>query len=102
MRLSVGTDQAGSVDCEYNRKLLEADVMHKLIITSLQETGIHGKNRTKSDTGESCRGSHGVRLRNTYIKETLGIGLLESRKPRSVRHGCRYGNNLFIFLRFFQ
>ena len=54
MGFAVRADKSRPVNCKHHRQLLQTDIMHNLVISSLQEAGIHGHHRLQSQACHAC------------------------------------------------
>lgn len=63
--------QSRAVNTEYNREMLQSNVMQNLIVRTLQKSRINGDSRTFSLGSQPCRKGDGVFLSNADIKKIL-------------------------------
>ena len=98
MGLPVTADQPRTVHRKEDRKVLETDIVDRLVIRSLEEGGIHREHRLETSRCEPCCKCHGVLLRDPHIEKALRESSRKPRKPRSVRHGRSDRDHLLVFL----
>ena len=94
MCFPVCADDAGSVNGENHRQLLQADVFQQLVIGSLKEGGINSHQRPHAAFGKSRSEGHRVRLSNSDIKTAAGTGFMKRFQPGCGLHGRRYGDDI--------
>ena len=87
MRRAVRADQAGAVDCEPDRKLLDRDVVHHLVVGALQEGRINGAERFIAFRRQPRREGHRVLLGDADIEDPVGKDRLHPVEPGSLGHG---------------
>ena len=76
MRLSILSDQSGTVDRKYHMQLLQTHIMQNLIIRPLQKRRIYCHNRHKPCRRHTCRERYSVLFRNSDIEESIRICFL--------------------------
>ena len=84
---TVASHQSRAVYRKHDMQLLLAHVVENLVISSLQERRIDCHHRHQSCLRKSCSKGHSVSLRNSHVKEPVGIQPCKTRKPGSIRHG---------------
>ena len=93
---AVGADQAGSVNREPHRQILNRDVMHDLIVSTLQERRVDGAEGPKTLRGEAGREGHRVLLGDADIECALRKLACEQIDTGSGWHGGRDGHDPVI------
>ena len=78
VRRPIRTDDAGTVEHEGDRKLLNSHIVDQLVIGPLQEGAVDGNDRPKALAGHSGGQGHGVLLGDSDIDVLIGNGLLEA------------------------
>ncbi|KAF5033547.1 hypothetical protein DSECCO2_605510 [anaerobic digester metagenome] len=90
--------KACAVYAEGNGQVLQADIVHNLIIRALQKGGIHGQRGPIALTGKArCKG-HGVLFANAHIHKAVGEARAELVRAGAFGHGRRDGNDLVVML----
>ena len=96
---AVLADNAGTVDPQHHMHAANGNIVHQLVIGSLQKGRIHRKYRQFSHRSQ-CRGkSHGVLFGNAHIivpVRELPCKMVQSCAPA---HCCRYGTNAGVVFR---
>ena len=87
MGRAVGADQAGAIDGEAHRQLLDRHVMHDLVIGALQEGGIDRRERPHAFGREPGGKGHRMLLGDADIEAALGELLGELVEAGARRHG---------------
>ena len=77
MRFAVFADDAGSVDREHHRKLLERRFDKQLIVRALKESRVNRENGLQPARRESAAEGNGVLLRDPDVKKSVGVFLSE-------------------------
>ena len=98
MGRAVGADQAGAVDGEAYRQLLDGDVVHHLVVAALQEGRIDRRERLEALAGEAGGESDAVLLGDADIEGALGKALGELVEAGARRHGRGDGHDLPVGL----
>jgi hypothetical protein len=83
MGRSIRPDQPCPVDGEANRQMLDGDVMHHLVVGSLQEGRVDGGKRLEALGGQTSGEGHGVLLGDADIEASFGKNLGEAIEPRA-------------------
>ena len=96
----VGTDQPCPVDGEAHRELLDGDVVHDLVIGTLQKGRIDRGERLIAFGGETSSKGHGMLLGDAHIETPLGESLGKAIEPGAGRHRRSDGDDLFVVTRF--
>ena len=94
---SILSHETTTIDTECHRKILRRHIVHDLIIGPLKERRIHRHDRLQPLRSKPCRKCHGMLFSNSDIVETIGKFFLERRQACAFTHGCRDGDNAFIF-----
>ena len=71
MGFTVASYQSGAVHCDYDREILETDIMKSLIIRSLKKRRIYGKYRFHTTCRKPRCKCHSVFFCNPHIIETI-------------------------------
>ena len=71
MRRAVLPHEAGSVQGEDHRKVLETDVVDDLVVSPLEKSGIDGHDRLQSARGETRGERHPVLFGDPHVEEPL-------------------------------
>ena len=85
VRGAVVADEAGAVDGEDHRQLLQADVLHEHVEGALQERRVHGDHRPHAADGEAGGEHGGVLLGDADVVEALGEPPLERLEAGALR-----------------
>ena len=75
MGRAVGADEAGAVDGEAHRQMLDRDIMHHLVVAALQEGGIERAEGLVALAGEAGGEGHRMLLGDGDVEGALGEGL---------------------------
>ena len=100
MGRAVLADEAGAVDGEPHRKMLDRHVVHDLIVAALQESRVDRAERLEAFGGEACRERHRMLLGNADIEGAVGESLAEDIDAGAARHRRGDGDDLVVLLRF--
>ena len=87
VRRSIGTDDAGPIEHEGHRQVLDADVVDELVVGALQEGAVDGHNRPQTFTGHTCRQGDRVLFGDADIHVLLGNSFLQQIQAGSSGHG---------------
>ena len=71
VRLTVATCDTSAIETEFNVKILDADVMYKLIETTLQEGRVDGSDRLQPFAGKSGSKCYAVLFGNPNVKGSI-------------------------------
>ncbi|MNR06287.1 hypothetical protein D3C85_1223520 [compost metagenome] len=71
--------------------------MHYLIIRSLQECGVHRKDRFQAFACQACTKCSGMLLRNPYVNHPIRELLRKFQQARSAWHRRGHCDNTGIF-----
>ena len=97
MCFTVTSDKSCPVYRDHNRKILQTDIMKRLVIRSLQKRRIYCKYRFHSPRRKTCRKCHRMFFRDPHIKKTIWEMLCKRSKTCSVRHRSRNRNDTLVF-----
>ncbi len=97
---AVGADQAGAVDREAHRQVLDRDVMHHLVVAALQEGRIDGAERLLALGGEAGAKVTACCSAMPTSKVRLGNACCEQVEAGARRHGGGDGDDLVVLARF--
>ena len=100
MGRAVGADQAGAVDGEAHRQVLDRDVMDDLVIAALQEGRIDGAERLVAFGRQAGGEGHRMLLGDADVEGAVGERLLEEVEPVPRGHGGGDGDDLVVLARF--
>ena len=100
VRRPVGADEAGAVQYEAYRQLLNGDVVHDLIIGALQEGRIDRDKRLVTLRCQSCGKCDAVLLGDADVESAIRKCLAENVDARAARHRGRDGDNAVVLLGF--
>ena len=95
---AVGADQAGAVDGEAHRQLLDGDVVHHLVVAALQEGRVDRRERLEALGGEAGGEGDAVLLGDADIEAAFGKALGELVEAGARRHGRGDGDDLLVGL----
>src|SRR5581483_10817701 len=84
--LAVVADDAGAVEGEGDRQVLDADIVHDLVIAALEEGGVDGDDRPESLGGETAGEGYGVLLRDADVEDAIRVGLLGGDQAGALEH----------------
>ena len=102
MGFPVRTNDACSVDSKYHMEVFHANIVDQLVISPLQEGGIHRKDRGDAAFCQPCRKCCAMLFRNGNIKEAFRESLLEFLEACTATHSRRNAGNLWILFADFQ
>ena len=86
MGCTVAADEAGPVEREYHRQILQRDVVNELIVGALQERRINRDHRFEPLGGESRGEGDRMLLGNRHVVVALGESLREFNEARALAH----------------
>ena len=89
MRRAVGTDNAGAVQREHHRQILQCHVVDQLVVGALQEGGINRHHRLEPLAGQAGGEGNRMLLGDADIVIALGKALMEINHARALAHGRR-------------
>ena len=95
---AIGADQAGAIDGEQHRQLLQDDVVDQLVISALQERGIDRHHRLVALAGQTGRQGHGMLFGDADIEVAAGKPLFEFDQTRAFAHGRRHAQQARVRL----
>ncbi|KAF5028891.1 hypothetical protein DSECCO2_654340 [anaerobic digester metagenome] len=95
---SVLADQAGAVEAEGHGQVLQADVVHDLVVGTLEKGRVDRDHGLEALHGEAGGEGHGVLLADAHVHEALGHVLGEIRQSRALGHGRGDGHDALIGL----
>ena len=90
--------KARTVYAKSDRQILQAHIVHNLIVRALQKCGIHRQRGPLALTGKACRKGYGVLLADAHIHKTVGKARAKLVRARALWHGRRNGNYLVVAL----
>ena len=93
---AVGADDARAVERKGDVEVLEADVVHHLVVGALQERGVDRRHGLHPLAGETGREGDRVLLRDPDVVEALRKDLVEAIEPGAVGHGRRDGHDAIV------
>ena len=93
---AVRADQAGAVDRQQYRQLLQRDVVDQLVVGALQERGVDCHYRLKPVAGHACREREGMLLGNANVEIAFRVLFLKLVKSGTVAHGGRDADQPFV------
>ena len=99
MGRAVGADEAGAVDGEAHRQVLDRDVVHDLVVGALQEGRVDGGERLEALGGEAGGEGHGVLLGDADVEAAVGKFLGEQVEAGARRHRRGDGDDLVVLPR---
>ena len=86
---SVVAGDAGTVDAEDHRKVVEAHVEVELVPGTVEKGGVDGDDGPKACHGHAGGRSHRVLFGDPDVDEPIGIAAGELEQSAGARHGCR-------------
>ena len=92
----VGTDQSGTVNGKADRQSLNGNVMHHLIIPTLQERGIHRAKRFHPPRSHGGGKRNAMLFGNPHIKTPRRIAFCKQVQSGAIGHRCSHGANLVV------
>ena len=90
MGRAVVSDRARPVDHENNGKILNADILHDLVVRTLQKGRINADYGFQTADSLPRGKSYGVFFRNADVEKSVGVCRRKVFKPRSVLHSGTY------------
>ena len=99
--LTVGADDARTIDCKQHRQLLNGDVMDHLIVSALQEGGIDRHDRLIAANRHPGGKGHRVLFGNRDIEIAIGEFFRELDHPGPFTHRRGDGHQFVVFGRGF-
>jgi hypothetical protein len=82
---AVGAHQPGAVDGEGDVEVLQADVVHELVVGALQEGAVDGHDGLEPFAGHAGGEGDGVLLGDADVEVALGKALGEGTRPEPSR-----------------
>ena len=86
-----------AVDKEADGKALNINVMKKLVIGSLEKSGVDHEKRFETIGGHTGSGDSGMFFGNAHIKKTIGESGLNNRQTRAAAHSGSENDDALIF-----
>ena len=83
----VGTNDAGTIEHEGDRQLLDAHVVDQLVVGALKEGAVDGNDRTQPLAGHACRQGDGMLLSDAHVHVLVRNGLLKQIETGTGGHG---------------
>ena len=100
MGRAVGADEAGAIDGEAHRQILDRDVMHDLVVGALQEGGIDRRERLVALGGQPGGERHRMLLGDADIEGAVRKRFAENIEAGARRHRRGDGDDALVLLRF--
>ena len=72
VRRAVGAGQAGAVEQERDRQVLQRDFLEDLVVAALQERAVDVDDRPQPGLGHAGGEGHGVRFADAGVEEPVG------------------------------
>ncbi len=94
VRRAVVAGDAGAVEAEHDRLLVEADVVHDLVDRAGEERGVERDDRAQAAHRHARRRGDGVLLGDADVDEAAGEALAEGEQAGGVGHGGGDGHQL--------
>ena len=83
----VGADQAGAVEAEDDRQVLEGDLLEDLVVRPLQERAVDVDDRPGAGLGHAGGERHRVALADADVEELVGERVADLLELVSLAHG---------------
>ena len=99
MCAAVGANQASAVNGEAHGQILDSDIMHDLVISTLQEGGIDRAEWTHSLRGKASGKGHCMLFGDTHIERAFGVCCGEFVDARAAGHSRGDGANFRVRFR---
>ena len=96
---AIGSDNAGPIQAEEDRQLLNADVVDNLVKGSLQEGGVNCRDGAHPLTGQTGGQGNGVLLGNPHVDVLVRQLFLQLVKAGAGGHGGSDADNFRIIFR---
>ena len=96
MGRTVGADESSPIDREANRQRLDRDVMHDLIVASLQERRINRAKRLEAFGRQARREGYGMLLGDADVERPLRKRLGEYVDASACGHRRRHGDDAIV------
>ncbi len=96
MRRAVGADDAGAVDREHDRQVLQRNVVNQLVVGALEERRVDRDHRPHPLAREARRERDGVLLGDAHVEVAVGKRLREPYEPRAFAHRRRDGDEALV------
>jgi hypothetical protein len=93
---AVGADQAGAVDGEGDVEVLQADVVHELVVGALQEGGVDGHDGLEPFAGHAGAEGDGVLFGDADVEVALGEALGVGDHAGAFAHRRRDGHEPLV------
>ena len=87
MRRPVGAGEAGPVEHEHDRQVLQADLLEDLVERPLQERAVDVDDRSAAHLGLPRGKGHRVRLADADVEEAVGEFLAHRLELVALAHG---------------
>ena len=95
---AVVAGDAGAVEDEHHRLLVQGDVVHHLVDRPGEERGVDGDDRAQAAHGHAGRRGDGVLLGDADVDQPAGEALAEREQTGGVRHGRGEGHQVRVVL----
>ena len=102
MGCAVFADKPAAVNGKNNRQFLQTNIMHDLIVSSLQKSRINGNDGNQSFHRQTGGKSYRMLFRDTHIIKTFGKFLTELIQPCALAHCGGNSHNAGIGTRQFD
>ena len=86
---SIGADDAGPIEDEGDRQLLDAHIVDELVVGPLQESAVNRHHRPQPLTSHAGGHRYGVLFGDADIEVLIRQSLLQQIQTRACRHGRR-------------
>ncbi len=96
---AVGTDEAGPVEREHHRQVLDRDVVDQLVVAALQEGRVDRDHRLHALAGQTAGEGHRMLLGDADVEVALGEALLELDHARALAHRRRDADQALVLRR---
>mmetsp|Transcript_8762 Transcript_8762/g.22364 ORF Transcript_8762/g.22364 Transcript_8762/m.22364 type:complete len:662 (-) Transcript_8762:306-2291(-) len=99
VRRAVGADEPGTVHREAHGQVLQAHVVHNLVVATLQERRVNCAERLETLARQAGGKRHGVLLADADVERSIWERLLEDVHSRSPTHCCVHTNHAAVLTR---
>ena len=99
MGAAVVTHDAGAIDAQHDRQLLNRNVMHDLVERALQERGVDAHDRPQALRGQAGGQRQGVTFGDAHVVYPSWQGFLQVRERRALQHGRAHGDDSRVVAR---
>ena len=96
MRRAVGTGQAGAIEQERDRQILQGHFLEDLVVAALQEGAVDVDDRPQAGLGLAGGKGHGVRFANAGVEEAIGKRVANRFQLVPLAHGGGHHGDLRI------